>query len=79
MTQASTFDLYHAALAADAAFQAALVRAFGKDAAERRYDMDNSSHPDYVREACARKLAADKAWLEAFRAAQAANREGAAA
>ncbi len=53
---------YEVATAADAAWQAELVKAFGRDACNRRYDMDQSKHPMACREAYAKWGAAMNAW-----------------
>lgn len=70
-----THFLYAAALAADRRFSAALKKAFGRDACNRRYDADNSAHPAEVREACAEYQTASERWREAFRAAQQEQRD----
>lgn len=52
-------ELHQAWKDADNAWQAELVKAFGKDAGNRRYDMDKSGHPRACRVAHAQKR---KAW-----------------
>lgn len=45
MNVLSVYAAMRAADAADAAWQAALVHAFGSKARERRYDLDVTAHP----------------------------------
>lgn len=45
----SVYAAMRAADAADEAWHAALVRAFGSKARERRYDLDTSHHPEECR------------------------------
>ena len=57
-----------AAPAADAAVHASLVRAFGRQACNRRYDEDNSRHPKECRRLGAEFLAASIALRLAWQA-----------
>lgn len=57
--------LYYAALDADAAYQAALVAEYGKDAGDKRY-LWPWQQPAHIRQLAEAKQAADKAWLEAM-------------
>jgi hypothetical protein len=62
--------LYRAAEAADDAFRAALVKAYGShNARTMRYMLTHSAYPEVERAAAAHHAASD-AWLTAFRAAQ---------
>lgn len=55
-------DPYYAWEAAEEKWSNALRRAFGKDACNRRYDADKSSHPEECRVARAEWIAARDAW-----------------
>jgi hypothetical protein len=59
---ATPAELFAATLQADDARSAALRRAFGKAAGDRRYDHDQSSHPAECRAAYAALVAARAAW-----------------
>lgn len=56
-------ELYHAAVSADEAWHAELVKAFGKRAGDRRYDSDKSGHPMACRLAHAVWQQANEAWI----------------
>ena len=55
---------YYSWSAADEAYSAALHRAFGRDACNRRYDTDKSAHPEECQKAYAYWLAKAKVYRE---------------
>ena len=58
-----TLELYEAILAADDIYQAELVRVYGKDACNKRYQV--APHADIrVNAARVAKIQADEVWLE---------------
>lgn len=61
-------ELYRAAIEADKAFHAALVRAFGTNAGDRRYDVDESDWTQECRIACWHYQTATAEWLAVVQA-----------
>jgi hypothetical protein len=58
--------------AAENAWSAALVKAFGKDACNRRYDVDITGHPPECVRLMDKRQAAMRAWQKALDEARAA-------